>query len=244
MPNATSDIIKAILADLERDTRVDLHRFPIRVEAEDDTLVLEGTVEDIAAKRIARNTAHRRAGRLPVLDRLRISIPEPEGAGKLRDEVVHLLQGEPAFNTFGLTVRDGDRVEILRAERSEWGNHRIEIEVRDGTVILSGDVLSLSHRRMAEVLAWWAAGCENVENLLHVVPPEWETDDELADAVRLVLEKDPLVARADQLLVTVQQGVVTLEGIAASDEERHLAVQDAWYIPGVQDVVDRIQVAG
>jgi osmotically-inducible protein OsmY len=30
----------------------------------------------------------------------------------------------------------------------------------------------------------------------------------------------------------------------ASDEERQLAVQDAWYVPGVQDVVDGIQVRG
>jgi osmotically-inducible protein OsmY len=243
MPNATSDIIKAILADLEKDTRVDLHRFPIRIEEEGGTLVLEGAVENIAAKRIARNTAHRRGDPRPVLDRLRVVVPEPEGPGKLRDEVVHLLQGESAFNSFGLVVRDGDRVETLRPDRSEWGNHRIEIEVRDGVVILSGEVLSLTHRRLAEVLAWWAAGCECVENHLHVVPPEQETDDELADAVRLVMEKDPLV-RADQLLISVQRGVVILDGLVASDEERHLVVQDAWYIPGVQDVVDRIQVGG
>lgn len=243
MPNTASDIVKTILADLERDTRVDLHRFPIRIDLQDDILVLEGTVENIAAKRIARNLAHRRAGPQPVLDRLRVAAPESEGMGKLRDEVIHLLQGEPAFNTFGLSVRDGAQTEVLRTVRSEWGNHRIEVEVRDGTVVLSGEVLSLTHRRLAEVLAWWAAGCECVENLLHVVPPEEETDDELADAVRLVMEKDPLV-RADQLHIAAQDGVVTLEGLAASDEERYLAVQDAWYIPGIRDVVDKIQVGG
>lgn len=243
MSNAASDIIKAILADLERDTRVDLHQFPVRVEMQGDTLVLDGTVENIAGKRIARNLAHRHADPRPVLDRLRVAVPESWGAGQLRDEVVHLLQGEPAFKDFGLAVRDGEQVETLRAGRNEWGRHGIEIEVRNGTVILSGEALSLTHRRLAEVLAWWAAGCECVENLLHVVPPEQETDDELADAVRLVMEKDPLV-RADQLRITAQQGVVVLEGLAGSDEERHLAVQDAWYVPGVRDVVDRIQVGG
>ncbi len=241
MPNSKQDLIKAIMADLERDTRIDLHQFPIRVSVENDVLVLEGAVENIAAKRIARNTAHRRANNAPVLDRLRISVPESEGPGKLRDEVVNLLQGEPVFNTSGLVVRDGDQIETIRTDRSEWGDHRIEIEVRGGTVILSGNVLSLTHRRLAEVLAWWAAGCEAVENLLHVVPKERETDDELADAVRLVMEKDPLV-RPDQVLIRAEQGVVILEGSVASEEERHLAVQDAWYVPGVQDVVDRIQV--
>lgn len=135
------------------------------------------------------------------------------------------------------------QLETLRVGRSDWGEQRIEIEVREGTVILAGQVLSLTHRRLAEVLAWWAAGCERVENLLHVVPPEQETDDELTDAIRLVLEKDPLV-RPDALKVTVRDGVVTLEGGLASDDERLLAVQDVWYVPGVQDVVDRIAVSG
>ncbi len=115
--------------------------------------------------------------------------------------------------------------------------------MQDGTVTLSGTVLSLSHRRFAEVLAWWAAGCESVVNLLHVVPPEQETDGELADAVLMVLEKDPLVHQP-QNHITAEQGTVTLEGYLASDEERRLAVLDAWYVPGVHDVVDRIQVAG
>ncbi|MGZ8218666.1 BON domain-containing protein [Methylomagnum sp.] len=243
MSNLNPALIKSILADLEQDSRVDARHFPIRVKAEDGTLVLEGTVADIAAKRIARHIAHSRSHEAPVLDRLRVAVPESEGAGKLRDEVVNLLQTEAAFNTSGLYLRDGDRLEAVREVRDEWGNHRVEIEAQDGTVILTGEVLSLTHRRMAEVLAWWAVGCESVENLLHVVPPEQETDDELADAIRMVMEKDPLV-RADQLQIKAQHGQVTLAGTLLSNEERYLAVQDAWYVPGVQDVVDGILVAG
>ncbi|MGX2038987.1 BON domain-containing protein [Methylocaldum sp. MU1018] len=245
------DRIKAVLADLEHDTRVNLHDYPIRIGVEDGALVLEGRVGDIAAKRIAHAVAYRHADNAPVVDRLRIAVPPSEKAGGLRDEVVNLLQQEPVFRDCGLYVREGDRLETIRVGRSEWpdrsegdwGEQRIEIDVRDGTVKLSGNVLSLSHRRFAEVLAWWAAGCEAVENLLHVVPPERETGGELADAVLMVLEKDPLVHQS-QLYVTAEQGTVTLEGYLPSDEERRLAVLDAWYIPGVHDVVDRIQVAG
>jgi osmotically-inducible protein OsmY len=242
-PTPSEATVKAIMADLERDTRINLHAYPIRIGVKDGVLVLEGTVENIAAKRIARHTAHRHAANAPVLDRLRIEAPEPGGTGQLRDEVVNLLQEEPVFKECGLYVREGDRLDTLRVSHSDWGEQRIEIEVEDGAVTLSGRVLSLSHRRLAEVLAWWAAGCEIVENLLHVVPPERETDDELVDAVCMVMEKDPLV-RADQLLITAQQGVVTLAGFVASEDERHLAVQDAWYVPGVQDVVDKLTVGG
>jgi len=193
MPSAASDIVKAILADLEHDTRVDLHAYPIDISASATPWCWKApsrTSPPSASPATPPSTAQHRAGPWPVLDRLRVAVPDAGGEGKLRDEVVNL-----------------------------------------------------THCRLAEVLAWWAAGCERVENLLHVVPPEQETDDELADAVRLVIEKDPLL-RADQLLITVQHGVITLDGYAASDEERHLAERDTWYIPGVQDVVDRIQVGG
>lgn len=249
--NPYDDRIKAILADLEHDTRINLHDYPIRVGIEDGTIVLEGKVGDIVAKRIAHTVAHRHADKLPVVDRLRVAVPPSEKQGSLRDEVVNLFQQEPVFTECGLYVRENDHLETIRVGRSEWPDHsggdwgeqRIEIEVKDGAVTLSGTVLSLSHRRLAEVLAWWAAGCELVVNLLHVVPPERETDGELADAVLMALEKDPLVHQS-QLHVTAEQGTVTLEGYLPSEEEKRMAVLDAWYVPGVHDVVDRIQVAG
>ncbi len=55
------------------------------------------------------------------------------------------------------------------------------------------------------------------------------------------LEKDPLV-QATQLRVGTAGGVVEIQGLVASDEERRLAVLDAWYVPGVWDVVDRIEI--
>lgn len=233
--------VKTLMADLERDIRVNLHRHPIRAEVRDGVLVLEGTVANIAAKRIAHHAAHRHGGKLPVLDLLRVETAEPEGAGQLRDEVVNLILEEPALKDCGLYLHDGGRLETLRAGRGGQDEPRIEIDTQDGTAILTGSVPSLTHRRLAEVLAWWAAGCEIVDNRLHVQPPERETDDELADAVRLVLEKDPLVHQ-DRLAIRVAEGMVTLTGTAASDEERYLAVQDVWYIPGVRDVADHIQV--
>jgi osmotically-inducible protein OsmY len=243
MADREDDCPKYILAELEKDSRVDLHSNPIRVHWQDEVLVLDGTVDSIAAKRIAREAAHRRADPAPVLDRLRVRAAEREGSGQLKDEVVNLLLGEPVFRSSSIYLRRGDTLETLREVRTEWGEYRIEIEIDDATVILSGEVLSLSHRRMAEVLAWWSRGCERVENLLHVFPPEQETDDELADGIRLVLEKDPLVA-SEQVIIHAHDGVVILDGIVANEEERRLAVQDAWYVPGVKDVVDELQVYG
>ena len=59
--------------------------------------------------------------------------------------------------------------------------------------------------------------------------------------VRMVLEKDPLV-HATQLRVGTAAGVVEMRGLVASEEERDLALSDAWYVPDVWDVVDHIEV--
>ncbi|NIO40400.1 MAG: transporter, partial [Burkholderiales bacterium] len=51
-------------------------------------------------------------------------------------------------------------------------------------------------------------------NGLRVLPPETDNDDEIADALRLVLEKDPLV-HAAQISIRVSKGVVNLAGSVA-----------------------------
>lgn len=237
-------LVKAIMADVNQDGRADLRRRPVRISVEEDRLVLEGVVEDIAAKRVVHNIAHRHSGHLAVLDRLRLDVPVGEGASESLPDLADLLLEEPVFQDCSITLRLGDTVDTLRVgDDDAWGGQSIEIAAREGTLILSGHVRSLTHRRLAEVLAWWAVGCEMVENLLHVVPPEQENDGELADAVRIVLEKDPLV-HLDGLGIGVLDGVVTLEGRVASPEERLLVVEDIWYIPGVKDVVDKLKVGG
>jgi osmotically-inducible protein OsmY len=233
-----SDSVLELLAALELDPRIDMHTYPIHIIEQDDRLVMEGTVANIAAKKLTLRIAQRVCGACPVLDRLHIAA-SPMEAGQLQAEVIDILLSEPAFSDYGMRVKRGKEFETWRVSKSELGE-LVDIEVSKGVVTLSGRVGSLTHRRLAEVLAWWTAGCELVETRLRVVPPERENDGELTDAVRIVLEKDPLV-HSGQISIDVQHGEVTLNGFVGSDEERRLAVLDAWYVPGVREVVDRIQ---
>jgi osmotically-inducible protein OsmY len=231
-------VVQDLLAALEREPRVDLHHYPIAIQEQEDRLILEGIVANIAAKKLALRIAQRVCGSCPVLDRLHVAASHME-EGQLRAEVINILMGEPVFAEYGIRLKRDASVETWRVAKSTT-DEVIEVEVRDGTVVLSGRVGSLTHRRLAEVLVWWTAGCELVENRLRVVPPEKENDGELSDAVRIVLEKDPLV-HSGQISIAVEHGEVTLNGYVASDEERRLAVLDAWYVPGVREVVDHIQ---
>ena len=235
--NQANGLIHSLMAALERDSRVDVHQYPLRVSNGGAQLVLEGDVENIAAKKVIARTARQVAGDQPVIDRLRVSSIESREDGALRTEVMRALLEEPVFTEYTIRVGRNQQLETVREGR---GDGEIDIHAEGGAVCLEGNVGSLTHRRLAEVLTWWTAGCQRVNNRLHVTPAEQETDDELADAIHMVLEKDPLV-HSSQLSVAVREQVVTLRGYVASDEERRLALMDAWYVPGVHDVVDQVQ---
>ena len=59
--------------------------------------------------------------------------------------------------------------------------------------------------------------------------------------MRIVLEKDPFVD-ATRMRVTTSDYVVTLEGLVPTEAEREMAELDAWYVVGVDKVVNRIEV--
>ena len=106
---------------------------------------------------------------------------------------------------------------------------------------LNGQVSGLDQKRLAGVLAWWVPGSRDVINGIAVEPPEEDSDAAIADALRLVLEKDPFVD-ASQLRFSVGDAVVTLTGIVLKEAERNMAEYDGWYVFGVDKVINRIEV--
>jgi len=117
----------------------------------------------------------------------------------------------------------------------------IDISVENGVVTLDGDVVGLGQKRIAGVLAWWVPGSRDVINGLGVTPPEQDSEAGMTDAVRQVLEKDPFV-NAESILVNTRGAVVYLDGTIPREAERTLAENDAWYVFGVDKVVNRLTV--
>lgn len=81
----------------------------------------------------------------------------------------------------------------------------------------------------------------DVINGLAVTPPEGDCEADITDAVRIALEKDPFVNPA-QIGVHAHGTAVVLSGIVPTEPEREMAEFDAWYILGVDKVVNRIKV--
>jgi osmotically-inducible protein OsmY len=233
-------IVRRVQGLLEHEPRVNLHRYPIKIDLADGAVVLEGDVESIAAKKLALELAASVGEIRGVVDRLRVAPSERRGDGAIRDSLCGFLLRDPELRNCTIRVRAKGRVETLRDVRGERAGE-IEVAIEDGVITLEGAVISLSHKRIAGVLAWWTPGCRDVVNSLDVVPPEEDNDDEVVDALRLVLETDPLV-QADQITASCRNYVVTLEGYVRNEEERRRAELDAWALFAVDDVVNRIEV--
>jgi len=235
-----SALIGRIRAALEKNTSVNLHRFPIVLSFEGEDLVIEGSVEHIAAKKIALEIAADTAPGIGIVDRLHVRPAEPMGDREIRDHVVKVLLEEPALDRCLIHSRQPNRLESHRKTVSE-PTGTIVVEVDNGVVTLNGEVPSLSHKRLAGVLTWWVPGCCDVVNGLEEVPREQDNDDELTDAVRLVLEKDPFV-NATKIRVTTKDWIVTLVGLVPNQTMKQMAERDVWCVLGVKNVVNNIQV--
>jgi osmotically-inducible protein OsmY len=233
-------IVKKVQAAIEAESRFDIRT--LHLELKDDQLLLGGDVGNIAAKRIAVRVAQGIDGVRNVVDELCVVPGELRSDREILDTFAQLVQGQIEFRNCALSRKVGEQVEVLHQTQDDDRCGDIVLSATNGMIILEGFVISLSHKRMAEVLAWWVPGCRNVINHLAIVPAEGDSDDEVSDAVRLALEMDPLVAHADQINLFTNHGVVTLQGVIASEEERHMAEFDAWCVQGVSGVENRLEV--
>lgn len=236
-----ADTVRAIRAALEREPRVNLHANRIDIRCEGAVVTLEGEVDGIIAKKLSLELAGGVPGVSGIVDRLRLIPAEQMEDGAIRDHVCDSLLEDLAFRDYG--VRNLVKGEWEERRKALHGSGRIDVDVADGVVTLNGDAGSLSHKRLAGVLAWWVPGSRDVINGLELTPPMADDDFELADAVRLVLEKDPFV-NASQIRIGCKNYVVALDGLVSKPKEREMAEADAWYVFRVNRVINRLQVVG
>jgi osmotically-inducible protein OsmY len=233
-------ILKQVQAAIEHEAGVEIQNGPIDVRWSDGAVVLDGEVADVRTKKLAVGAAMHAAGAAGIVDHVRVEAGPPPGDGATRDAVCRWLLRDIDFQNCGIYVRIKNQRKTLR-EPGESSSGAIEIEVADGVATLTGHVISLSHKRLAGVLAWWARGCRDVVNCLEVFPPEEDNDEEIAEALKLVLESDPYV-HADQIGIGARDRIVTLQGLVWSESERERAEQDAWCVFAVEKVVNQLEV--
>jgi osmotically-inducible protein OsmY len=229
---ANNTLVSSILAALEHDKEVNLHSCKISVAA-GEVVCLGGEVENIVIKRKALRIAKQITGNAGIEDHMRLRVVNQRHDKGLLNATVETLMQEPAFA----------EMEIRNANTVPPGHDRgwIAVSVHENVIALQGEVRSLSHRRLAEVICWWIPGCCDVKNRLHVHPAEEENDDEISDVVRLVFDKE-VSLDAKQISIHTRDAEVTLRGVVHSEEQRRIATYDCWYIPGVHGVHNELAV--
>lgn len=237
--NSNRDIVDRIRGALRGEARIQPTAGPIDLTFADGDLTMEGEVTDVAGKKLALECAARLPEVTTITDRLHVGPATPMSDGDIRDHVHNALLEETILA--GCAIREWvkGRLETVREPPGATGT--IDIRVEDGIVTLDGDVMGLGEKRFAGVLAWWVPGSRDVINGLGVTPPEQDSEAAITDTVRQVLEKDPFV-NAESILVNTRRAVVYLDGTVPREAERALAENDAWYVFGVDKVVNRLTV--
>ena len=135
------------------------------------------------------------------------------------------------------------RHEVLRElswDTRTW-NQKIDVDVIEGVVTLSGTASSYGRRKAAEAAAHRVFGVMDVANEILIKIERPHNDLEIAHAVRQALEWDAFVPDT-QITSTVSGGWVTLEGKVDSLTERGDAARAVENLTGVAGVINNIKV--
>lgn len=209
----------------------------------DGVLVLEGTVERLAEKKLALLRAAAVPGVQQLIDRMHVAAKEP--VRHVRPQVCKLFAQDSDFAGFEIRedIAEGELATEFQPCTTIVGAPagRIDVEENDGVITLNGVVPSLVHKRVAGVLAWRVPGVRDVINGIVVDPAEEDGPDSIEEAVRVVLDREPSVDAA-QIKVGVRGRVVRLTGLVGSMSEREIAENDVWAVFGVDDVINEIEV--
>jgi osmotically-inducible protein OsmY len=208
-------------------------------------LFLQGSVATLAQKKLALLRAAAVPGVAGLADHVHVTPATPATDRHIRAQLREMFAQDPDFSDLALREDVAPGVLATRFEpvagAAEPGARRLDIEVEDGIVTLDGLVPSLVRKRLAGAMAWWIPGIRDVINGIAVDPAEEDGPDQIEEAVRVVLDRNPAVDAA-QIRVGVRGRVVRLTGLVRSAAARDIAESDAWATFGVDDVVNKIAV--
>jgi len=206
----------------------------------DGVLTLGGEVESVKAKKLALERVATVPGIEGIADRLHVRPATRMTDKEIRVHMRDMLE-EASFRHLELHELEEDGEDRLVHGAPASARASIGFEVKDGIVTLNGRVPGLTSKRLVGVTAWWVPGVRDVINGIPVEPPEDDGPDMIAEAVRVVLEKDPFVD-ASQVRVGVRLTLVRLTGLVSAETQREAAERDAWCMFGVDNVINEIEV--
>ena len=217
-----------IAREIERsmEWNVWLDEYLIDISVDDGNVTLSGTVGSLAEKNEATRLAWVQG--VDMVDNLDLEVDPDFLADHQREQrYADIPDSEIEDAVFASCLYD-PRVNALL----------IDIDAEDGRVTLEGTVEELRTRRIAAMNARNVIGVREVENLIEV-RPEIRPDQEIREDLEYALALDPYM-ETFQIDITVEDGLVYLDGIVDTRYQKARADDIASRQPGVTEVVNRL----
>lgn len=120
-------------------------------------------------------------------------------------------------------------------------NH-VRLTIEDSCVVMEGFVDGIALKKRALLIAMGMKDVEGVIDRLRVRPSMNMTDAEIQAHIYDAFAEEPTLASCE-LRIEAANAVVDLEGTVGSLTHKRLAGALAWWVPGVVDVINSIEVA-
>ena len=220
MSRSDEQIKKLVVDQLYWDARVDAA--DVQVQVLQGLVGLSGSVPTYTARMAAADDAWSVLGVRGVDNLLTVRFPSTVSVpndDQLRSQVLDTLRWKPRLDAT-----------------------KIDAQVNDGVVTLSGTVDAYWKRAQAEETVGGIHGVRSIVNELTVVPTAGVVDEVIAEDVEKALDRNLLVD-PDAITVEVENGTVRLSGTVPTNATRRAATSAAARTGGVRDVVDDLLLA-
>lgn len=215
----SEDIKKDVVDHLYWDDRVDAS--DVRVEVSDRTVRLSGSVPTHTARQAAEKDVWLIGGVTSVDNELEVVYPSD------------FRPPEDSDLQVDLSTALGWAPELRGAD--------IDVFVREGWVTLTGSVDAYWKKVRAEELASTLVGVKGIRNELSVVPSNQYGDRMIASSIISAFERNVHI-EADEIDVSVDEGVVTLSGSVSSLPAFEAAQDAAAHTTGVLAIRNELTI--
>lgn len=223
---------RAIAAEVNHKLQDDAKLRDVRATVEDGVVTLNGSVARYADKAKAEKKAGKVKNVADVRNRIAVrteSVTDTQLAARLGRKLAY----DP-YSGYG------------RYSSGPLFNH-LTLSVRNGVVILGGEVRNESARDYAQSVTENEKGVQGVENRIRVLPTSIFDDDIRARAARAIYG-DPVLRRyaidpGAPIRIVVEHGHITLYGVVANRLDSQVAEIRAREVPGAFSVENRLIIS-